>query len=174
MLRRHPTRRHPARPPTRRIRLATRLRWWRHRHPGRWWVAVSVLALGSAVAADARLDRPEQACPDPASTTTVVADGPGVPAAERLPAGTRGVAVPAPAGLALATGDRVDVLATAAAEVEGSDPAAPTPTAEVVARAAPVVAVDEAAVTVAVAADEVAVVAEAATRAAATLVLTAP
>lgn len=178
MLRRHPADRHPIRrrtalPATRRPGLATRLRWSCHRHPWRWWLAVSVLALGAAAATDAHLGPAERSCPAPESGPTAVAEAAGGTAAERLPAGTRGVAVPAPPGLALAAGDQVDVLATAPAEVEGTDPAGPAAVAEVVARGAPVVAVDEAAVTVAVAADEAAVVAEAATRAATTLVLTA-
>lgn len=62
-----------------------------------------------------------------------------------LPEGTRGIAVPAPAGLPLDLGDEVDVLATFDPSVAGDEPTF------AVARGAPVIHVGEDAVTVAVA-----------------------
>ena len=69
------------------------------------------------------------------------------PAAARLPAGTRGVAVPAADGLPVAVGDLVDVLAT----FDGADGGEPT---FAVARAALVVHVGDRTATVAVGAEE--------------------
>lgn len=72
------------------------------------------------------------------------------PLASSLPAGTRAVSIPVEAGTAppLEVGDTVDVIVAVPADVAGEGPPG-----FVLARTAPVVAVDDAAVTVAVAPD---------------------
>ncbi|MCU1485433.1 MAG: Flp pilus assembly protein RcpC/CpaB [Actinomycetia bacterium] len=96
--------------------------------------------------------------------------GPGSSAvAARLPAGTRGVAVPTGSGLPLEVGDRVDVLATFDAGTTGEG----EPTFAV-ARRAVVVHVGEDAVTVAVSTSAAPRVAYALAAGAVTLVLSGP
>lgn len=89
--------------------------------------------------------------------------------ASSLPAGTRAVAVPVEPGSAppVEVGDAVDLLVTVAPEVAGDGPPG-----FVLARTAPVVAVDDAAVTVAVPADVAPKVAVALSTGAVTLALT--
>ena len=83
-----------------------------------------------------------------------------------LPPGTRGVAVPAPPGLPLRSGDLVDVLATFEPDVAGDEPTFP------VAERAVVMALADDAVTVAVPADDAARVVYALTTGVVTVVLT--
>jgi Flp pilus assembly protein CpaB len=92
--------------------------------------------------------------------------GTGSAVAARLPARTRGVAVPADGGLPVRVGDRVDVLATFDAEVAGDAPTF------AVARRALVVHVSKDAVTVAVSEASAPRVAYALAAGAVTLVLT--
>lgn len=91
------------------------------------------------------------------------------PLAASLPPGTRAVAVPVEAGLAppLEVGDAVDLLVTVAPEIAGEGPPG-----FVLAHAAPVVAVDDAAVTVAVPPDLAPKVAVALSTGAVTMALT--
>jgi pilus assembly protein CpaB len=95
------------------------------------------------------------------------------PTAALLPPGTRGVAVPrGPGGLALRTGDVVDVLATfATTPTEAPEPVEPT---FPVARGAVVVGVEDDAVTLAVRPEEAARVAFALTAGTVALVLGTP
>ncbi len=89
-----------------------------------------------------------------------------------VPHGRRAIAIPSPDGtLRLAVGDRVDVLDPSPGDVYSDDSGA---AATVVARSAPVIAVDEGSVTVTVDADEARATAAALARGTPVLTLTGP
>ena len=109
--------------------------------------------------------------PDGARATAAVHAGEAlhrrrISGASGLPPGTRGVAVPAPPGLPLRSGDLVDVLATFDPDVAGDEPTFP------VAERAVVLALADDAVTVAVPADDASRVVYALTTGVVTVVLT--
>lgn len=151
--------------PTLRLRRSVLL-WRLRRRPLLWWTLAALAATLAVVVVQSSLEHAgSERCPaTPAAGPDEHADDAGSALARSMPPGARAIAVPVPGLLAVEVGDRVDLIAPGALEVEGAAAQART-----VVEAALVVAVRDEAVTLAVPAADAPEVAVAATQGGASL-----